>query len=84
MDLLWKGLELFELDGVFFVFLVDEFEVLFGGTEALVANQFGDISERGAAFELVDDKGVAKIVDFSVFDTGEFEVAVDGGADVAD
>jgi len=31
----------------------------------------------------VGDKGMPKIVDFGVFDSGFFEIAVDGGADVA-
>ena len=37
-----------------------------------------------AGAQLVGDKGMPKIVDFGVFDTGFFEVAVDGGPDISD
>ncbi len=50
--------------------VVEEFQVFFGGGEAFVADEFGDVDQRSAGGQLLGDKGVAKVVDLGVFDAG--------------
>lgn len=77
------SLELFNFDRVFFVFALDQFQVFFGGGQAFVADDFTQVSQGNSGLELLDDESVAKIVDFGVFDSSQFVVAVDSGSDVS-
>ncbi len=49
-----------------------------------MADHVRKFDNRHAGLELLDDEGVAEIVNFSPFDTGNAEVAVDGCANVSD
>ena len=48
-----------------------------------MADEGGDIGEGSAGGELFGDEGVTEVVDFGPFDTGDFKVAIDGGANVS-
>lgn len=48
-----------------------------------MAGELADIDEGGTSHELLGDKGVPKVVDFGVFDTGEYEEAVDATSDIS-
>lgn len=47
-----------------------------------MADHVREFDDGDTSLELFDDKGVAEVVDFSAFDAGDAEVAVDGGSDV--
>ncbi len=49
-----------------------------------MADHVGELDNGDTGFELFDDEGVAQVVDFGARDTGNTEVAVDGGANIAD
>ena len=61
-----------------------EIQVFFSGTDSAVADVFVDDFGMDAVFELVGDKSMAQIVDFDIFETGFFEIAVDAGSNVSD
>lgn len=48
-----------------------------------MSSKSGDQKERSTGGELMGNPGVAKIVDFGVFNTGKLKVAVDGGSNVS-
>lgn len=47
-----------------------------------MAHEARDVGEGSAGGELFGDKGVPQVIDLGAFDAGDFEIAVDGGADV--
>ena len=49
-----------------------------------MTNHVRKLDNRHSSFELLDDKGVAKIVYLGSSDPGNAEVAIDGGANIAD
>lgn len=48
-----------------------------------MTDHVGELDYGDSGFELFDDKGMAKIVDFRAFDASNAEVTIDGSADVA-
>ncbi len=49
-----------------------------------MANHVGELNNGDASLELFHDKGVAEVIDLGSFDSGNTEIAVDGGSDVTD
>jgi len=59
------------------------FQILLGRGEAAVADVLMDQFRIHALAKLVGNKGVAEVVDLGVLDAGFFEIAVNGGTDIA-
>ena len=49
-----------------------------------MASDFGEVNDRDTVLELFDEEGVAKVIDLGLLDSTDSEVAIDGGANVAD
>ena len=49
-----------------------------------MSNHVGELDDGNAGLELLDNKGVAEIINFGAFNACDTEVAVIGCADVAD
>ena len=62
---------------------VQESEVFLGSTKPFVADHMGEFDDGDARLELLDDKGVAEVIHLRAFNPRDAEVAIDGGADIA-
>lgn len=49
-----------------------------------MANDFGDGVKGDAGLQLVDDESVAQVVDISIFDFCNFEIAINAVSNIAD
>lgn len=60
------------------------FQIFLGGGQTLVTDMLVNQIRFDAGFQLVADKGMTQIIDFGIFDTGFFKIAVNGSADIPD